>query len=971
MRRLTHFGLASLLALATAACGSDDSTSGTSSGTSSGTETGTGTGTGQGGDGGSDGGSGGMGGGTGGGTGGATPADASLSFTEATSTAAEADGMLDVTVTLTANAPTTSAITVPLNVGAGSTALDPDDYASSVGDITFPAGSQDGEVATVTLTLVNDALVEGDEVLSLELGTPVGADLGAVVSHEVTIVDSDEAFVDLQAAGETIESGSGGLEVVLSATGPSGPATLAVPLTVEVADAGTGTAAAGADYVAAGSVGLTFEPGAGDQSVATAAVDVVPDLSREQDETIDFALQNPAAPLNLGAGISGTLTILDDDRLVTANGQNVYAFDQVDPTTSLTGSSGYGYSGTVDPEGAAFDAVNNLLYISGDSPNDALFVYDPITGSITLVGQLAVPGLSFTTVESLAYDPNGMVLYGVDDGNDTLLEIDPQTGNGSVVGSLGALGTSTIEGLAFDPTTNTLYGADDGSNELVVIDTMLGTATVVGPFGPDGATVESLTFDPTTNTLYGIDEINAGTVITIDTTTGAATAGATLNGNLPASWNVQALAFDSIGNTMWAVENVFERAVTIDPATGLTTFDGLVAYKDIDATTWDVANGRILGIMRSNDYLVAIDPTTGEPSPLAELDQSMSPDVNAMAYDNANTTLYVESDGDLYTMDVVTGAATLVGDIYRSGTTTSVEVEAMTFDDSGVLWAVSSDELFTIDPATGIATLVGPTGVTQFNGLAWDATTSTLYATRNITDLYTLNTTTGAGTLIGEVGADEWDDLTIDPTTGTLYAWDNDRETLISIDPVGKTLTTIGAIGVNGDALAYDPVTMTYYASDFLQDFLFTIDWVNTTATSVGPLGVGVHGMAFDSANAALYGVTENDDLVTVDLATGATTTVGATAANLEALAFDGAQLWASDSDTLFSIDPASGVATVVGAHGAFTDVRGLGYDPAHGLLYGSDVAQKAIVAIDPLTGAATSLRRSRNEAPYGMTFER
>ena len=64
------------------------------------------------------------------------------------------------------------------------------DYATSAGTIRFASGETS---QSVTIPIVNDALVEGNESFSFTLSGPVGASLGAPSVATVTIVDNDGA----------------------------------------------------------------------------------------------------------------------------------------------------------------------------------------------------------------------------------------------------------------------------------------------------------------------------------------------------------------------------------------------------------------------------------------------------------------------------------------------------------------------------------------------------------------------------------------------------------------------------------------------------------------------------------------------------------------------------------------------------------------------------------------------------------
>jgi Calx-beta domain len=64
------------------------------------------------------------------------------------------------------------------------------DYATSVGTARFTAGQS---VATFTIPIVNDTLVEGDENFTVTLSSPSGVALGSPPTSTVTIIDNDSA----------------------------------------------------------------------------------------------------------------------------------------------------------------------------------------------------------------------------------------------------------------------------------------------------------------------------------------------------------------------------------------------------------------------------------------------------------------------------------------------------------------------------------------------------------------------------------------------------------------------------------------------------------------------------------------------------------------------------------------------------------------------------------------------------------
>lgn len=78
--------------------------------------------------------------------------------------------------------------------------------------------------------------------------------------------------------------------------------------------------------------------------------------------------------------------------------------------------------------------------------------------------------------------------------------------------------------------------------------------------------------------------------------------------------------------------------------------------------------------------------------------------------------------------------------------------------------------LYSFDLDTGQATLIGLTGLSEINGLAWDASGGTLYATTSGSDLYRINPFTGASTLVADAfGISPEGGLTFDGQ-GNLWA---------------------------------------------------------------------------------------------------------------------------------------------------------------------------------------------------------
>jgi hypothetical protein len=217
-----------------------------------------------------------------------------VAITATDDTASEPSGTGTFTVTRTGS--TTTALVVPYALGG--TATTGSDYSAAPSSpLTIPTGAAS---ATITVTPIDDSLVESAETVVVTLLAGTGYTLGLPSSATVTISD-DEPVVTIEAsdsaAAEPAESGT----FTVTRTG-STTASLVVFYTV------TGTATNGTDYTTlAGSV--TIAPG---QSSATISVGPIDDTDVEGAETVILTLV-AASGYSVGTPGSATVTIADND----------------------------------------------------------------------------------------------------------------------------------------------------------------------------------------------------------------------------------------------------------------------------------------------------------------------------------------------------------------------------------------------------------------------------------------------------------------------------------------------------------------------------------------------------------------------------------------------------------------------------------------------------------------------------------
>ncbi len=110
-----------------------------------------------------------------------------VSFIAAEQFVAESAGTAEVVVTL--DSPWPVDVTVPVAVSGTATEGSGLDYTiTPSGSLTIPAGDT---TAAITVTINDDATVEGDETVVFTLGSPDYGTLGTMTQHTLTITDND------------------------------------------------------------------------------------------------------------------------------------------------------------------------------------------------------------------------------------------------------------------------------------------------------------------------------------------------------------------------------------------------------------------------------------------------------------------------------------------------------------------------------------------------------------------------------------------------------------------------------------------------------------------------------------------------------------------------------------------------------------------------------------------------------------
>ena len=210
----------------------------------------------------------------------------------------EGDGSMAFTVRLSI------ATDHPVTVGwstADNTAVAGSDYVAAASALTFAPGET---VKSLSVNLVNDAVVEPEETFFVRLAGATGGILGT--SEAVGIIrDDDTASVRLSIGDTTATEGTAGSSTAVFTVTLSAPSATAVSVSYATVD---GTARAGSDYQAVSNT-LSFAPG---ETVRTISVSVLDDAVLEPEEAFYVDLSNPVgASLDRGRGKA---VIRDDER---------------------------------------------------------------------------------------------------------------------------------------------------------------------------------------------------------------------------------------------------------------------------------------------------------------------------------------------------------------------------------------------------------------------------------------------------------------------------------------------------------------------------------------------------------------------------------------------------------------------------------------------------------------------------------
>ncbi len=348
-----------------------------------------------------------------------------------------------ITVTATASQAVTGDQTVDL--GVNGTGITNTDYILSNATITILNGQTTG---SITLTIQDDADIEGDETARLTISNPsAGLILGTTTTQNISITDNDFPSVELSVSAN---AGTEAAQTVITVTATASQA-VDGDQTIDLGVSGTGIA--NTDYILSNGT-ITILDGATSGMVTFTIQD---DADIEGDETATLAISNPSAGLILGTTTTQNIVITDNDMAgftLTESGGNTVVQE----------------SGTTDDFTVVLDAqptVNVTFAISSDDATEA---------------SVSPSNLTFTPANWNV--PQTVTITGVDDAvNDgdvmSNITVDPSSGDAD----FDVLANQTITVTTLDdegvvtPTVELSVSAHTGTEAAQTVITVTATAS--------------------------------------------------------------------------------------------------------------------------------------------------------------------------------------------------------------------------------------------------------------------------------------------------------------------------------------------------------------------------------------------------------------------------------------------------------------------------------------------------------------
>ena len=297
-------------------------------------------------------------------TGPGTVAFASATYSQAES----ASGDVTKTITVNRTGGTTGAAAVDVVLvtgGSAGTATDSVDFTLPASPVHLTWANGDNVAKTFDVTIKQDALVEGNETVILDLSNVTGATLGTTTRTTLTISDpppvGSVAFSSATYSQTEPASGTVAMTITVNRTGGSSGA---VTVEATVDSNSPGTASSTNDYTLSTPVTLSWANG--DTAAKTFDITVKADALTESAETINLKLQSATNGLSIDSQNNTAVATIND----LPQSAGTLAFSAAQFTQAEPSSGTVVKSITVTRTGGSSGAASVVVSVTGGTANN-------------------------------------------------------------------------------------------------------------------------------------------------------------------------------------------------------------------------------------------------------------------------------------------------------------------------------------------------------------------------------------------------------------------------------------------------------------------------------------------------------------------------------------------------------------------------------------------------------------------------
>ena len=386
--------------------------------------------------------------------------DSAISLAQPTFTVNENGPGGVATITVVRTGATFGTSTVNFTTTTNGTATAILDYTPTTNLVTFAPG----EISrNVTIPIINDALIEGSETVTLEITNAIGSFLLAPTVGTLTISDDDLGPGQIAFASSVYSAGEGSGNAVVSLIRTNGSQGI-VSVKLQTTDI---TAASSSDYTPQNNITVTFGTGETSKNVL---IPIFDDVFVEGNEVFNVTISNPLGGVSIVGTNTASVNILDNDAGLSFSS----------PTYLVTEEGTAATIGVVRIGG-----TNGVITVNYTTANIPVLVTNIDTSVTTNV--VATAGLDYTLTSNTLSFASGEVFktFTVFVAEDTLVEGDESFGVALSNPSAGVqlLTSNAVVTILDNDTGFTLssaaYFVDEGATNLLV--TVYRTNANTGP----------------------------------------------------------------------------------------------------------------------------------------------------------------------------------------------------------------------------------------------------------------------------------------------------------------------------------------------------------------------------------------------------------------------------------------------------------------------------------------------------------